>query len=71
MGGHPRDQNLLRLLWPADAVEARMFAAVAAVRLLAIPALTLALVRGLTVLRLLPRDPVCALTLLVQVASSS
>ncbi len=41
--------------------------AVAVVRLLLMPAVTLALVRGLAALRLLPADPVCALTLLVQV----
>ncbi len=41
--------------------------AVAVVRLLLMPAVSLALVRGLAALRLLPADPICALTLLVQV----
>lgn len=61
------DQNLLQMLLPRDGTDARMFAAVATVRLLLMPALSLALVRGLAALSLLPADPVCALTLLVQV----
>ncbi|CAL8465950.1 g5486 [Coccomyxa elongata] len=65
------DQNLLRMLLPRDAVDTRMFAAVAVVRLLLMPAVTLALVRGLAALQLLPADPVCALTLLVQGAMPS
>lgn len=65
------DQNLLKMLLPRDNVDVRMFAAVAVVRLILMPAVSLALVRGLAALRLLPADPVCALTLLVQVRVSS
>lgn len=62
------DQNLLRILLPADEIEARMFACVATVRLLLMPAISLLLVRGLGMLGLLPQDPVCTLALLVQVS---
>ncbi len=65
------DQNLLRMLWPADATDARMLFCVALVRLLLVPGATLLLVRSLAALRLLPDDPVCALVVLVQVSSSS
>ena len=47
-------------------VEARVFGCIAVVRLLLVPAANLLLVRTLYAFRLLPRDPVCALTLLVQ-----
>lgn len=47
-------------------VEARVFGCIAVVRLLLVPAANLLLVRTLWSFRLLPRDPVCALTLLVQ-----
>ena len=63
MGG----QNLLKMLWPADATDRRMFACVSIVRLLLVPGTTLLLVRGLVALRLLPDDPVCTLSVLVQV----
>ena len=60
-------QNLLKMLWPADATDRRMFACVSLVRLLLVPGATLLLVRGLAALRLLPDDPVCTLSVLVQV----
>ena len=63
MGG----QSLLKMLWPADAMDRRMFACVSIVRLLLVPGATLLLVRGLAALRLLPDDPVCTLSVLVQV----
>jgi hypothetical protein len=63
------DQNLLRLLLPADKLEARMIACVAAVRLLLMPGATLLMVRALAMLGLLPRDPVCTMSLLVQVST--
>lgn len=62
-------QNLLKMLWPADAIDRRMFACVSIVRLLLVPGATLLLVRGLAALRLLPDDPVCTLSVLVQVRS--
>ena len=68
-GAGDHDQNLLRMLWPADATDARMLFCVALVRLLLLPGATLLLVRSLTALRLLPDDPVCALTVLVQASS--
>ena len=43
-------------------VEARVFGCIAVVRLLLVPAANLLLVRTLYAFRLLPRDPVCALT---------
>lgn len=61
------DQNLLRMLWPADATDRRMFACVAVVRSLLVPGTTLLLVRALAALRLLPDDPVCTLSVLIQV----
>ncbi len=60
-------QNLLRMLWPADATDRRMFACVAVVRSLLVPGTTLLLVRALAALRLLPDDPVCTLSVLIQV----
>ena len=55
------------MLWPADATDKRMFACVAIVRMLLVPGATLMLVRGLTALHLMPVDPVCTLSILVQV----
>ena len=63
-------QNLLQMLWPADATDRRMFACVAAVRSLLVPGSTLLLVRGLAALRWLPDDPVCTLCVLIQVRAS-
>ena len=46
-----------------------MFACVAVVRSLLVPGTTLLLVRGLAALRLLPDDPVCTLSVLIQVGA--
>ena len=64
-------QNLLKMLWPADATDRRMFACVSVVRLLLVPGTTLLLVRALAALGMLPDDPVCTLSVLVQVRSTA
>eukprot|EP00891_Asterochloris_glomerata_P008288 jgi/Astpho2/8288/fgenesh1_pg.00122_%23_53_t len=70
-GGRRHSLDWLKLVIPRDALEKRMLATVAVVRLLVLPFLNMLVVTALVRVGALPADPVCQLALMVEGAMPS